>query len=111
MKKLLIVGLLILISFCGSSYAIEKPINVPISGTSFLPVSLNSGQTCTAYAFHSRDGADFLISDTADGAKYFTVRDGEGIAPEEVYGVPGAILFYAKPVSGTVVIEVLVLKQ
>jgi len=110
MKKLL-VAVFTLFALYSSAYSIEKPVNVSISGTAFLPVYLNPGQTCSSYAFHSRDGADFLISDTADGAKYFTVRDGEGIAPEEEHGVPASILFYAKPVSGTLVVEVLILRQ
>ncbi len=90
---------------------IEKPINTSIGDSDWTAVSLGSGQTCSSYAFQSRDGSTFKVSDTPDGAEYFTVRDGAIPSMKQCHGVAGMTLFYAKAVSGTTVIEVFILDE
>lgn len=93
------------------AFAIEKPVNTPIDGSTWTPVSLNAGQTCTNYGFQSRSGLAFKVSDSPTGYPYWTVKEDGGLCPGEPIGVPGGLLFYAQLVTaGSETVEVIVKK-
>lgn len=90
----------------------EEPINRSITTTEWTPVSLGSGQKCSAYAVWARDeGVTFMMKKTLSSDNYLTVRSGMVPAPAYQHGNPGATLFYAKAVTSDTTLEVLVLNN
>ncbi len=108
MKKLIVLMILCIASMV---FAIEPVINQAIDSSSWTAVTLGANQTCTSYAFQARDGSAFKISDNSSGTTYFTVKEDAGMSIKEHYRNSGSTLFYAQSVSGTPVIEVIILKQ
>lgn len=84
------------------------PINQEISTEEWTAITLGSGQTCDTYAVQVRDGSGCLLKRTADAETYWTVSGREKVIIDEARGVPGDTLCYAKAISGTPVVEVLI---
>ncbi len=112
MKRIATIFLTIILLLISTvSFAIEKPVNTTITDSTWTAITLGTGQTCSSYAFQSRDGSAFKVSDTATGTKYWTVKENAGLTATENYGVPGGTLFYAQSSSGSIVIEDFILNQ
>jgi hypothetical protein len=83
-------------------------INQEINTTEWTAITLGSGQICDAYAVQVRDGSGCLLKKTADAETYWTVFGREKVILSEARGVPGDILCYAKAITGTPVVEVMI---
>jgi len=104
-----VIGLLVLLWAFTAMAGTQEPLNVTINSSTWTAVTLSSPKPLAGYAFQTRDGADFLWKHASTDTAYFTVRDGNIIFVELSNSQQQEVLFYAKSVSGTPVVEVFLL--
>lgn len=88
---------------------LQKPINQAITTTDWTAVALGAAQRCKAFIVSSRGGNGFKISDTSDGAKYFTVGTNQSLTMD-LAAKEGSTLFYAQSVGSNDTLEILIVR-
>lgn len=111
MLKRILFAITLFLLVASIGYAIRKPINQAVDTTSWTPVYLNPGQTCSAYAVQARDATVVKISEHSSGDSYWTIKSNGGINPTEHHGKPGGLLFYAQSIDSETTIEVFVVRE